>query len=57
MPVIGSSADQNGLLFLFVDLKRQDVDHFLVLHMITLENYHVQSVLSDVDIDTEQNIT
>ena len=24
------------------------MDHFLVLHMITLKGYHVQSVLSDV---------
>ena len=28
-------------------LLREDVDHFLVLHMITLESYHVQSVPSD----------
>ena len=45
--VPGTLANLDGLLFHFVE---GDVDHFLVLHMITTESYHVQSVLSDITI-------
>ena len=42
-PVPESSANHNGLLFY---LSEEDVDYFLVLHMMTLKSYHAQSALS-----------
>ena len=43
--VPGSSTDKNGLVFYFVEGRWITSLH--VLHMITLESFHVQSVLSD----------
>ena len=44
--VVGSSAI-TMMVFCYT-LLREYVDHFLVLCMIALESYHVQSVLSDI---------
>ena len=44
--VAGSAVNQDGMVLCSTSL-REDVERFLVLHMIITENYHVQFVLSD----------
>jgi len=44
-PVTGSSANNNGLVFYFVEGRCGSLPH---PYMITIESYRVQSVLSDI---------